>query len=73
MQMKVPAEEDDQTETANEIEGRKRKSPPTFETESRKKLRTETNSNQVAYNERMKQSSQKAKTLNIGDYASIKN
>ena len=72
MQMKVPAEEDHQTETANEIEGRKRKSPPTFETESRKKMITETKSNQVAYNERMKKSRQKAKTLNIGDYVSIK-
>ena len=35
-------------------------------------MRTETNSNQVAYNERMKKSRQKAKTLNIGDYVSIK-
>ena len=72
MQMKVPAEEDHQTETANEIEGRKRKSSPTCEAESRKRMRTEANSNQVDYNERMKKSRQKAKTLNIGDYVSIK-
>lgn len=70
--MKVPADEDHQTERANEIEGRKRKSSPTCEAESRKRMRTEANSNQVDYNERMKKSRQKAKTLNIGDYVSIK-
>ena len=70
--MKVPREEDQQTETANEIEERKRKSPPTFEVDTRKRMRTEANSHQVDYNERMKNARQKAKTLNVGDYVSIK-
>ena len=70
--MKVPAEENQQTETANEIEGKKRKSSPTFEAESRKRMKTEANSHQMDYNERMKESRQKAKTLNIGNYVSIK-
>ena len=72
IQMKVPGEEDQQTETANEIEGRKRKSPPTFEDETRKRIRTEAFSHQVDYNERMKNARPKAKTLNVGDYVSIK-
>ena len=60
IQMKVPGEEDQQTETVNQIEGRKRKSPPTFEVETRKRMRTEANSHQVDYNERMKNARQKA-------------
>ena len=62
IQMKVPEEEEDQqTETANEIERKKRKSSPTFEVESRKRMRTEANSHQMVYNETMKKSRQKAK------------
>lgn len=60
IQIKVPAEEDHRTKTANETEERKQKSSPTFEAETRKRMRTEANSNHVDYNERMKKSRQKA-------------
>ena len=65
-------ERDQQTETANEREGKKRKSSPTCEAKSRKKLRSEASSHQTDYNERMKKCRPKAKTLNIGDYVCIK-
>ena len=65
-------ERDQQKETTNEREGRKRKSSPACEAKSSKKLRRETSSHQTDYNERMKVCRPKAKTLNIGDYVSIK-
>lgn len=71
-EMKVPAEEDQQTETGNEVEGRKRKSSPTLEAETRKRMTTEANSHHTVYNEKMKKSRQKANTSNVGDYVSIK-
>lgn len=41
IQTKVVAEEDQETETANEIEGRDQKFSPTFEAETRKRMRVE--------------------------------
>lgn len=65
-------ERDQQTETANERQGKKRKSLPTCKAKSRRKLRSEASSHQPDCNERMKQCWPKAKTLNIADYVSIK-
>ena len=65
-------EKDQEPQTANATKGMKRKSSSTCEAESRKKMRGEANSHQMDYNEKMKNSRPKAKTLNIGDYVSIK-
>ena len=65
-------EEDQVSEMENENGQIKRKTAPTSEAESRKRIRIEANSHQTEYNEKMKKSRQKAQTLNIGDYVSIK-
>ena len=65
-------EEDQVSEMENENGQIKRKTAPTSEAESRKRIRIEANSHQTEYNEKMKKSRRKAQTLNIGDYVSIK-
>ena len=63
-------EKDQEPQTANATKGMKQKSSSTCEAQSRKKMRSEANSHQM--DEKMKNSRPKAKTLNIGDYVSIK-
>ena len=65
-------EKDQEPQTANATKGMKQKSSSTCEAQSRKKMRSEANSHQMDYNEKMKNSRPKAKTLNIGDYVTIK-